>query len=153
MRWLSCHFGTLRHNEQTKVGTWNKFGRLVIQIKNNIWVIESSQRHPPSPIIDTPQKVTKMIVLPLLFIPSLDASALNAFLERWKTERVGLFCCFWPSAPPSSPLAPPTYDHSANPGRHCTKPTTGYCRSSSPPSLATTPSLKNTCMNIWTDEL
>ena len=107
MRWLSCHFGTLRHNEQTKVGTWNKFGRLVIQIKNNIWVIESSQRRPPSPIIDTPQKVTKMIVLPLLLIRSSDTSAFNAFLDyRGGRQKRGLDCF---AASDHRPLPPPLW--------------------------------------------
>ena len=150
MRWLSCHFGTLRRNEQAYCGNLEQIWRArdTNQQHLSYWVFPA----PHSPIIDTPQKVTKMIVLPLLLlIQSSDTFASNAFLEvedrEWR-----LFCGFWPPAhPPPLWQVPLTITLPIRAATAQNQPAASPPPSSSP-SLATTPSLKNTCFNIWTDE-
>lgn len=149
MRWLSCHFGTLRRNEQAYCGNLEQIWRArdTNQQHLSYWVFPA----PHSPIIDTPQKVTKMIVLPLLLlIQSSDTFASNAFLEvedrEWR-----LFCGFWPPAhPPPLWQVPLTITLPIRAATAQNQPAASPPPSSSP-SLATTPSLKNTCFNIWTD--
>ena len=151
MRWLSCHFGghldTVSKAKYWEPGT-NLLGSWYKSTTDlSYWVFPA----PHSPIIDTPQKVTKMIVLPLLLlIQSSDTFASNAFLEvedrEWR-----LFCGFWPPAhPPPLWQVPLTITLPIRAATAQNQPAASPPPSSSP-SLATTPSLKNTCFNIWTD--